>query len=66
MTPQEVIEYYGSDKAAAGALGYHTCSIQAWVRKGRIPYRAQVLIELVTKGDLKTEKIGRRPVEAAV
>ena len=53
MTPKQLIKKYETPLNAAHALGYTVQAVQVWIKKNRIPPRAQVLIEAMTGGDLK-------------
>lgn len=56
MTPKQVVKHYGSQSAAARALGYTRATISHWVRKSkRVPYPVQYLIQHRTNGALKAE-----------
>jgi predicted transcriptional regulator len=37
MTPTELVKHYGSQVAAAKALGISRAAVQKWVKTGRIP-----------------------------
>lgn len=56
MTPKQVVKHYGSQSAAARALGYTRATISHWVRKSKkVPYPVQYLIQHRTGGALKAE-----------
>ena len=55
MTYDELIEFYGTQKAAAEALGLSQPSLSEWKDKG-IPPPRQAQYELLTKGKLKAER----------
>ena len=55
MTPQEVVEFFGTQVAAATALGIKQSSISEWVVKGEIPETRQYQIELATAGALRAD-----------
>ena len=56
MTPKQVVKHYGSQTAAAKALGYTRAAISHWVNKTkRVPYSVQYLIQHRTNGALKAE-----------
>lgn len=60
MTYDQLIAYYGSQAAAARALGLKPPSVQEWKEKG-IPEPRQAQYELDSNGELKAE----RPQRAA-
>jgi DNA-binding transcriptional regulator YdaS (Cro superfamily) len=52
MTPQQVVKHYGSQSAAARALGLNRATICTWVTRKRIPETRQAWIQLLTGGKL--------------
>ena len=58
MTPEQVIKHY--DKSipfAAYNLGFSDAAVRKWVASGEIPVRTQTLIEALTGGKLRAEKV---------
>lgn len=55
MTYEDLIEHYGTQKAAAEALGLSQPSLSGWRDKG-IPPPRQAQYELLTRGKLKAER----------
>lgn len=55
MTPEQVIEFYGSEQAAADALSCTRQNVNLWLNRGKIPIRTQALIQLITRGKLKAD-----------
>ena len=53
MNPQELIAHFGTQAAAARALGLTWAAIYLWQKRGSIPYLRQLQIEQVTAGALK-------------
>ena len=53
MTPQQVIEHYGSQAAAAKALGLNRATVCTWLARKRIPETRQAWIQLLTNGKLR-------------
>ena len=53
MSPQQLIEHFGSDNKAALNLGLTVQAVRIWVRKGEIPIWSQNAIAWLTKGKLK-------------
>ena len=45
MTPKKLIKHYGDHLKAAVAIGYSEAAIRHWVKKNRIPPKAQVIIK---------------------
>ena len=56
MTPQELIDYFGSQSAAAAALGITQPSVWDWLQAGEIPESRQYQIQLATDGALRADK----------
>lgn len=66
MTLKQLLDHYGgSTIAAAHALGYSDQAIRYWIDQGKIPYRAQRLIETVTAGKLIARKEKKNERKAA-
>jgi hypothetical protein len=58
MTPQQVIKHYDNSTTFAGYnLGFSEAAVKKWVADDRIPRRTQVLIENLTGGKLKADKV---------
>jgi DNA-binding transcriptional regulator Cro len=53
MTPQQFIEFYGSQQKAAEAIGRAQSSVSDWFRAGRIPLAAQIIIERISGRKLR-------------
>lgn len=56
MTPQDAIEFFGSQHRAAAALQISQPAIAKWVRRGRIPPVRQYQIQVVSRGKLRADK----------
>lgn len=56
MKPQDVIKYFGTQSAAAEALGFGQSSIANWVARGKVPPISQLKLEIITGGKLKADK----------
>ena len=56
MTPQQAIDFYGSQAELARAVGIAQPSVWEWVNSGRIPQLRQCQLELLTKGNLKADQ----------
>lgn len=66
MTPAQLLKHYGNDEREASLkLGYHPYSIRLWIKAGKIPHKAQQLIEYATAGKLKADKRKMTPVVPA-
>ena len=53
MTPNEVIEYYGSKIKAAAEIGVSEQAVKNWVAADSIPRLTQLAIQTLTKNKLK-------------
>lgn len=65
MTPKQLLRHFGGAEPATQAkairhaahhLGYTAQAVTNWVKIGRIPLRAQVIIDVATAGKLKASK----------
>lgn len=56
MTPQDIIEHFGTIAAAARALDIKGPSISGWVSNGEVPIDRQCQIEVVTGGRLMADR----------
>ncbi len=56
MTPQQVVEYYGSVSATARALKVTRSAVQNWVKDGFVPPTRQYHIHVATNGKLWVSK----------
>lgn len=45
MTPKQLIKHYGDQLKAAVAIGYSESAVRYWIKKNRIPPKAQVIIK---------------------
>lgn len=58
MTAQQVLKHYDNSTTFAGYnLGFSEAAVKKWVAEDRIPYRTQVLIESITGGKLKADRV---------
>lgn len=57
MKIDQVIKHFGSQVAAADALGVQQPTISNWKTRGRIPHIQQLRIEHVTEGKLKAQPL---------
>lgn len=53
MKFEDLIDHFGSQVAAADALGVTQPTLSNWKKRGRIPHLQQLRIQHVTKGKLK-------------
>lgn len=60
MTYVDLIAHYGTQRAAADALGIKAPSVAEWKEKG-IPLPRQAQYEILTDGALKAERPEPRP-----
>lgn len=56
MTPNEAIEFYGSQHKLAAALRISQPAIAKWVRFGQIPPVRQYQIQVISRGKLRADK----------
>lgn len=56
MTYDQLIAHYGTQKAAAEALGLSQPSLCEWRDNDLIPHPRQAQYELLTKGKLRAER----------
>lgn len=56
MTPQAVVEHFGTIAAAARALDIKGPSISGWIANGEIPIDRQCQIEVITGGRLVADR----------
>jgi len=66
MTPHDVIFHYGTQAAAAEALGLKQPSVSDWVRAGYVPWLRQLDIERMTGGALRANPDDRKRGKAGV
>lgn len=57
MKIDQVIKHFGSQVAAADALGVQQPTISNWKTRGRIPHIQQLRIEHLTAGKLKAQPL---------
>lgn len=57
MTPQQVIEHFGSQQAVAIALSVSQPAVAAWVATGSVPPGRQAQLQIITGGKLVAEPI---------
>lgn len=55
MTPREVIEFYGTQKGVAAAVGISQASVSEWVSNGYVPLGRQYELQVLTGGRLKAD-----------
>ena len=61
MTPEQVVKHFDNSTAfAAYNLDYSEAAVKKWVKRGRVPKRAQDLIESMTAGKLKANGNGKK------
>jgi hypothetical protein len=62
MTYQDLIAHYGTQQAAAAAIGMSQSTVSDWGTKG-IPYLRQVQYQEITRGRLKADPPPPPPVK---
>lgn len=60
MTPQQVLDHFGTQAEIARALGCKQPSVAEWFADGKVPEGRQYQIELATNGALRAEKPANR------
>ncbi len=56
MTPNDILEFFGTKSEIARALGIEVPSICEWFDKGKVPETRQYQIELATNGQLRASR----------
>lgn len=57
MKFDQIIKHFGSQVAAAHAIGVTQPTLSNWKKRGTIPHIQQLRIEHVTKGKLKAQPL---------
>lgn len=52
MTPQEAVEFYGSQAKVAREMGVSDAAVYLWIKNGGIPYDKQCQLQVATAGQL--------------
>jgi hypothetical protein len=66
MTPQQVLDHFGTQAEIARVLGCKQPSVAEWFEKGEVPDGRQYQLELATAGALKANKpANRNPADEA-
>jgi hypothetical protein len=60
MTPQQVLDHFGTQAEIARVLGCKQPSIAEWFEKGEVPEGRQYQLEIATDGALVAEKPANR------
>lgn len=60
MTPQQVLDHFGTQAEIARVLGCKQPSVAEWFSDGKIPDGRQYQLELATAGHLKADKPANR------
>ncbi len=50
MKPQDLLDEFGTISEIARRFGYTRAAVSLWVKAGKVPYRAQLLIQIATMG----------------
>ena len=56
MTPQDLLQHFGSQSAIAKALGCKQQTVFEWFEKGQVPEGRQYQTELATGGALRATR----------
>lgn len=57
MTPEQVVTFFGTRRAAAEACEVHYQTIYDWIVAGKIPKMRQFFIQTITDGQLKADEL---------
>lgn len=57
MTPEQVVRFFGTRRAAAEACDVHYQTIYDWIVAGKIPKMRQFFIQTITHGQLKADEL---------
>jgi len=60
MTPQDLLNFFGTQSEIARALGCAQSSVSEWFDNGQIPEGRQYQTELATNGQLRASKPANR------
>lgn len=68
MHVDQVINYFGTQVAAAAAIGVTQPTVSMWRARGSVPHLQQLRIEHITGGKLRADKaiLGRKPRQSKV
>lgn len=67
MTPDDLLEYFGTKAEIARAVGVEPPSLTDWFNSGKVPEVRQYQIEIATGGALRASKpADRRPANQRV
>lgn len=61
MTPQELLDHFGSLTEAARALNVKPPSVSEWVSSGVVPLGRQCQAEIITEGKLRADREALAP-----
>ena len=64
MTPNDLLEFFGTKAEIARACGVEPPSITDWFASGEVPETRQYQIELATNGQLRASKPADRRIAA--
>lgn len=56
MTPQDLIDHFGTATAASRKLGVSAPLLSMWKKRGFIPLGRQALIQIQTRGRLRCDR----------
>lgn len=56
MTPREVLDFYGTKYRFNKETGMSCANLLNWERKGKIPYAAQLKIQILSNEKLKADE----------
>jgi DNA-binding transcriptional regulator YdaS (Cro superfamily) len=55
MTYNDILAHYGTQVAAADAMGINQSNLSDWSKTGRVPELRQLQLEALTGGNLKAD-----------
>lgn len=62
MTPAAAIKFFKTQVALAAELEVTQPCVANWKRRGRIPSSQQLLLESISRGALKADRLAKRSV----
>ena len=56
MKPQDLLDEFGTASEIARRFGYTRAAVSLWTKAGKVPYRAQLLIQMATMGQFVADR----------
>ena len=60
MTTDDIIEYFKNSYRFKEKTGMSCSTYLNWMKKGFVPLKSQIQLELITKGELKADWVRRQ------